>query len=217
MIASRYAAYAVGRQWGWLSADDIRTLENMNPLPDEQGKIYLVPMNMIPADKAEDVAEAQIKPPEPPPPIVKEEPAKGEEEDDEEEGMKVKKRIQEAYELLFVDAVARIIRREKIAIQRAFAKKDETVIKTDIEEFYRELPEFMSTTLVPSVASYATLMGSTETLKALRRYIDGHIEESRSDIQKWNGQPVEDNLNLWMETRPRYNAGVIQSYFQATT
>jgi HK97 family phage portal protein len=51
-IASRYAAYAVGRQWGWLSADDIREKENMNPLPDEQGKKYLTPLNMASADQA---------------------------------------------------------------------------------------------------------------------------------------------------------------------
>lgn len=46
---SRYQAYATGRQWGWLSADDIRRLENMNPLPDGQGQSYLVPMNMVDA------------------------------------------------------------------------------------------------------------------------------------------------------------------------
>lgn len=48
-IQSRYAAYAVGRQWGWLSVDEIREKENLNPLPDEKGTEYLVPMNMLPA------------------------------------------------------------------------------------------------------------------------------------------------------------------------
>jgi HK97 family phage portal protein len=48
-IASRYRAYAVGRQWGWLSADDVRERENMNPLPDGTGAEYLTPVNMIPA------------------------------------------------------------------------------------------------------------------------------------------------------------------------
>jgi HK97 family phage portal protein len=43
---SRYKAYATGRQWGWLSADDIREMENMNPLPEGIGEAYLVPMNM---------------------------------------------------------------------------------------------------------------------------------------------------------------------------
>ncbi len=46
---SRYEAYAIGRQWGWLSADDVRALENMNPLPNKQGQQYLTPLNMIPA------------------------------------------------------------------------------------------------------------------------------------------------------------------------
>jgi hypothetical protein len=48
-IQSRYSAYAVGRQWGWLSADDVRRLENMEPLPQNAGTDYLVPLNMIPA------------------------------------------------------------------------------------------------------------------------------------------------------------------------
>lgn len=51
-IKSRYEAYAIGRQNGWLSADDIREKENMNPLPNGQGEHYLVPLNMIPAEQA---------------------------------------------------------------------------------------------------------------------------------------------------------------------
>lgn len=46
-IQSRYNAYAIGRNWGWLSADDIRGKENMNPLPEGQGKVYLAPLNMV--------------------------------------------------------------------------------------------------------------------------------------------------------------------------
>lgn len=45
-IASRYRAYAIGRQWGWLSADDIRDWEDMDPLPNGAGKSYYVPHNM---------------------------------------------------------------------------------------------------------------------------------------------------------------------------
>jgi len=45
-IKTRYEAYAIGRQWGWLSADDIRERENMNKLPNGQGGQYLVPLNM---------------------------------------------------------------------------------------------------------------------------------------------------------------------------
>lgn len=41
---SRYRAYAIGRQWGWLSANDIRRRENMDPIPG--GDAYLSPLNM---------------------------------------------------------------------------------------------------------------------------------------------------------------------------
>lgn len=42
--AARYQAYATGRQWGWLSVNDIRALENMNAI--DNGDIYLSPSNM---------------------------------------------------------------------------------------------------------------------------------------------------------------------------
>jgi phage portal protein BeeE len=45
-ILSRYRAYAIGRNWGWLSADEVREFENFNPLPDGIGRTYLVPTNM---------------------------------------------------------------------------------------------------------------------------------------------------------------------------
>lgn len=55
-IQSRYRAYAVGRQWGWLNADEIREYEDMNPLPDGAGQEYLTPMNMSPAGQRDNDA-----------------------------------------------------------------------------------------------------------------------------------------------------------------
>jgi HK97 family phage portal protein len=48
--AARYAAYAIGRQWGWLSANDVRDKENENPV--DGGDAYLVPLNMVPAGRS---------------------------------------------------------------------------------------------------------------------------------------------------------------------
>ena len=48
-IESRYRAYATGRQWGWLSANDVREREDMNRI--EGGDLYLAPVNMTPAEK----------------------------------------------------------------------------------------------------------------------------------------------------------------------
>jgi hypothetical protein len=45
---SRMQGYATGRQNGWLSANDIRELEDMNRIPEnEGGDAYLVNGNMI--------------------------------------------------------------------------------------------------------------------------------------------------------------------------
>lgn len=65
--ASRYAAYAVGRQWGWLSINDIRRLENMPQV--KGGDVYLSPLNMVDASKPI------------PSPVGKTEPTKAEIED----------------------------------------------------------------------------------------------------------------------------------------
>lgn len=43
-ITARYNSYALGTQWGFLVADDIRKEENLEPLPG--GDVRLVPMNM---------------------------------------------------------------------------------------------------------------------------------------------------------------------------
>lgn len=50
-VKSRYAAYAVARQWGWLSVNDIRRLENLPPI--KGGDTYLTPLNMVATDKVD--------------------------------------------------------------------------------------------------------------------------------------------------------------------
>ena len=58
-ILTRYRAYAIAKQWGFQNSDEIRALEDQNPLPDGQGQIYLTPLNMIPADKVDDQFDAE--------------------------------------------------------------------------------------------------------------------------------------------------------------
>ncbi len=50
---SRMNGYAIGRQNGWMSANDIRTLENLDKIPsDEGGDLYLINGNMLPLKNA---------------------------------------------------------------------------------------------------------------------------------------------------------------------
>lgn len=66
---SRMSGYAVARQNGWMSANDIRELENMDKIPAEEGgDLYLINGNMLPLNKAgayaniekEDTADEEI-------------------------------------------------------------------------------------------------------------------------------------------------------------
>lgn len=50
---SRMEGYAIARQNGWMSANDIRELENLNPISDaDGGNVYLVNGNMLPITAA---------------------------------------------------------------------------------------------------------------------------------------------------------------------
>ena len=45
--ASRMQGYSIGRQNGWYSTNDIREMEDLNPLSDEEGgNLYLINGNM---------------------------------------------------------------------------------------------------------------------------------------------------------------------------
>lgn len=58
-LQSRAAFYVQMRQNGIFNADEIREWEEMNTLPDGQGKIYLVQQNMMPLDMAEEVLKGK--------------------------------------------------------------------------------------------------------------------------------------------------------------
>ena len=50
---SRMNGYATARQNGWMSANDIRELENLDRIPAELGgDLYLINGNMLPLEKA---------------------------------------------------------------------------------------------------------------------------------------------------------------------
>ena len=63
-LKARYDAYAVGRNNGWLSVNDILRAENMNTI-GEEGDVRLAPVNMVPLEnllmqeEANDAAEGE--------------------------------------------------------------------------------------------------------------------------------------------------------------
>ena len=58
-MQSRYQAYAIGRQWGFLTADDIRAKENMGNV--DGGQTTYTPLNMISSELADAYWQAKIE------------------------------------------------------------------------------------------------------------------------------------------------------------
>lgn len=150
---TRYQAYSVGRQWGWLSADDVRELENMNPLPEGQGNQYLIPMNMI---QAGEVEAPQLT-----------EGNTGESERSSNPGKEkrnknaaiARARVAKSHEKLFKENAQKICTREKNNVIKALNKHlNERGLSTFdewLEDFYREFRPFVARTMKPAITGLA--------------------------------------------------------------
>lgn len=161
-IASRYSAYAIGRQWGWLSADDIREMENRNPLPDGQGETYLVPLNMVPAGETAKIGD-----------IAKELP----ENDDQ------KQKTRDIFVPIMKDVGMRIVRRERADILRQLKKnKDIESFREWLDAFYEEHTEFIRKNISPVFEAYNKMAGYIDIMPSVELYINRHIANLRDKI-----------------------------------
>ncbi|MBC7193875.1 phage portal protein, partial [Marinobacter sp.] len=228
-IKSRYEAYAVGRQNGWLSADDIRELENMNPLPDGQGKVYLVPLNMVPASMVGTQEQARMLMAQQQEkrllPLLDEERAR--------RAAGTRRQAAKRYERLFREREERIVKREageiKKALEKYLGRRDVTQFQQWLEDFYREHKEYMQRTWWPLYLTYADEIqahaaeeinapaGMTRELEDfILAYLVSHIalhansslgqlrqllEESLATSQD-PGPVIEQRLDEWIEKRP---------------
>lgn len=224
-IKSRYEAYAVGRQNGWLSADDIRGLENMNPLPDGQGEVYLVPLNMVPAKQ---LIDGTVD-------------GSGEEAPDgrairelrSTRSATARRRIGNSYRRVFADAAARVVRRERSDVMRAAEKflgrRDAGQFTAWLEDFYRDHGQFIEQHMLPTFLAYSEAVqaeaadeigmpaGMTPELEEFVRaylavYITRHIGSSLGQLREVvrdaigaGEDPVpalEKRFQEWEEKRP---------------
>jgi len=151
-VESRYKAYSVGRQWGWLSANDVRELENMDPLPEEQGNIYYVPMNMIPAGAAQETKNLIQE--------TKETLLLADYRTERNSQAAIHRHMTaQSYKRVFEDAVQRVVKRETDNVLRAAKKylseRSSADFDTWVEDFYRDFPEFISKQVGPAIYALA--------------------------------------------------------------
>jgi len=218
-IQNRYQAYATARQWGWMSANDVLELENMNPLPGDQGDIYYMPMNMIPADQAKEPEEPQ-----------EDRSLKKKTEQRQRSAALTRSRAAKSYESVFVQAARKVCTREKTNVSRALNKHlGERGLQTFeqwLEDFYREFRPYVERTMRPAI------MALSETIRELAKQEVGadeadiqtavddfvqaqafaHTERSEAVIRQLIRKAEEENLDTiatvterlgeWEENRP---------------
>lgn len=189
-IKTRYDAYAVGRMNGWLNADDIRELENLNPLPDGQGQTYLIQGAMIPL--------AQAGKPMPAPG-----PAAGRD-------------VSAVFSGLLEDAYRRLLRKETLAVGRALKRELEAkgvrAFEAWAREFYAELLDEVRAALHPILAAHAQLAGETgDITESLEAYVGSYVRAAAAalsaSIRAADPQAIVpavlQHLEDWERSQPR--------------
>ncbi len=174
-IESRYKAYATARQWGWMSANDVRELENMNPI--EGGDTYLIPLNMIPADGSGSDTEGERN-------IKKNIEVRA------IRAANVRRGIANSYKTVISETVARILRREKADIMREaekyFGKRNLSyeLFEAWLLDFYHDHEEFVKTQMHPVLRGLAEAINTAANeeigrepriTQQLEQFIDDYV------------------------------------------
>jgi hypothetical protein len=228
---SRYQAYAIGRQWGWFSADDVLDLENRNPLPNGQGESYMVPLNMIPASDLADGGLARR-------PMVSDVAASRSLPAQELRDGRNRRRLAKSFEPVVADAALRILKRETKEVMR-LAKKHLSsravpAFLDAVDRFYLDRPAWIRQLMAGPLTVYSDAVegdasrevgrdpGTTDSLEAVRSsYLDGflqrHIESSLGQVKDVVRTSTEDGADPiaalqtrfaeWDEKRPAKVAG----------
>jgi HK97 family phage portal protein len=169
-VKSRYEAYAIGRQWGWLSANDVLSLENRNPI--DEGDTYLIPFNMMPVGGNGQTASPSE--PEPEPRRVPNFNAKR----IEWRSMDERIRVRSDFKPLIQEAAQRLVRKEILMIRnlinKSLKKGKVDEFREQIDELYENFPKDSERILAPTLLTYAgqiqaVSQAELESSKASRR------------------------------------------------
>lgn len=229
-IKSRYEAYAVGRQNGWLSANDIRELENMNPI--DGGNVYLVPMNMIPADQVSSFGLNNSSGGGSPD-TARSLRLLASKESRAQRSAASRQRLGQAYQQVLLDAADRVMRREANYIstqaEKHFTSRDSTSFLLWLEEFEREHQEWVFRQLLPILNAFMALIAREavdevgvdqevgETVDRYSRSYTGSMAHQEAGISQYRMkaalqkalndgidplEAVNVELDAWRENRP---------------
>lgn len=230
-IKSRYDAYGVAVDKGWMNRNEVRRLENLNPGPAALNE-YTVQMQMVSIERA--VAE-----PEPVPPQLEapQQPQEDEEEENTERAIAyvedfkkqfhrraaaARFQVQQSFRSLFRAAAETVVNRETKAIGRAitanFGERGKGEFDSWLNEFYKDMPEYIKAKFRAVMNTYAeqiqkeaagevnAKVGMTPALQKfvdeyLDRYSERHISQSILQLRRLMDREEPENIAESLQTR----------------
>lgn len=138
--ATRMAGYAVGIEHGWLSPDDVRELEDMNPIKNGIGKQYFIPMNWKNLDPALAPLPAAPVSADPDPDQEQEEQDDQDSTNNSDPDPTQQAMVRTQFELFAHDQAARCVRREVGAARKLIERDAEF---SEIGAFYADHCRFI--------------------------------------------------------------------------
>jgi HK97 family phage portal protein len=176
---ARAAFYTAGRQWGLFSINDIRMLEDMNPIGPE-GDVYLSPMNMVPA------GQEGIQPEEPQnepktEEIEPKEPEKEDEEDTEEVRIAFRGAVKEAW--------ARVIRKEIGLVKSAARSKNSEEFIVWKDKFLEDHLEFTRNCIRSIGRAFFLVSNNAEPDMWIEKLVARYGKEIGERLEEWQNNP----------------------------
>ncbi len=238
----RFQSYATGRQWGWLSQNDVRDLEDLNPIQD--GDQYLIPLNMVPVSQAGNARSLESLQ------LIEHRSIP---EARSVRSANYRHRLMLSYRKIYQDTAARILRREindvGAAAKKMLVQRDVHQFNTWLDEFYREHQDFVKRQMLPIGLAYGELVAAEakdevsadNSIDAnledfmhayINAYAARHIGISKFRLQKRINeaidanqdveQALEDEFSAWRDVRPdeisqdettRYNNAIAKTVY----
>lgn len=193
--AERFTAYQSALQGGWMSPNEVRERENLNPY--DGGDTYLLPLNMAPADQAGARAQRHTDLPDctcaacravsretrRPPMEEQERRARGLAED--------RRQIMQAYVPLYEEVAQRMVKREVQDIRRALDKSVRRRTVDDffgwLEEYYKDYRSVLADAFRPLMLSLAQLLARQIGIE-----LDLDVPTTQDELADFVGEYLED-------------------------
>ena len=146
---------------GALSPDDIRELEDLNPLPDGIGARYFVRRDTWPLDEVDALVSAQG---EPSPSRSARAAAVEQRAARIARSVSSRRQLRRDFEGLFLDAATAAVRKEAVAIRgalkKAYGGRDAARLYEEVDRFYADFDEWLAERFTPTLKTYGRRVAS---------------------------------------------------------